>query len=409
MLNALLLLNEEQVAFAILGLLQGLAAERSGRRRRVALYVEREFPERSAFEVRSIPDAGGIVRRRAVGRAGPAAVKPKRGSPRVGSEGPIAFIISQVVAAWPSIYANQPGPDRIRSARNPIGALVIVTDFVGSGTRVNTILDKFWNVPSVRAWVSRRWVEFMIVTAAGTSAGMESVRAHRLKPRVLAAHVAPTMFNAEHGFNASDEFNPDDEKTETRWREMLRAYGPENTGDAREGFGGNAALMEFSYRIPNNTPLLLHKSGGGWHALYTGHAPEDLRLAFGQEAPEQRIEHAATAIGVELATRLSVDDAQIVLALSAIRGRWRDGAETAIAEMTGLTVPEIIIIRRRATKAGLLTAHGRVTDAGHTAMRAGTLSERQRPDIPTAVEPYYPTSLRVPRARSSVRRPLGRP
>ena len=206
MLDALLLLNEEQVGVAILGLLQGLAAERTDHRRRVALYAEREFPERQAFDVQRIPDSAGIVRHRAVGRSGPAAVKPVRGSARVGSEGFVAFTISNAVKAWPRIYANQPGPDRIRSARNPIGALAIATDFIGSGVRIRTMLDKFWKVPSVRAWVSRRWVEFIVVAAAGTSEGMESVRAHRLKPRVLVQHVAPTLFNAG------------DVETRTRWR-----------------------------------------------------------------------------------------------------------------------------------------------------------------------------------------------
>ncbi|MCH7870231.1 MAG: hypothetical protein IID33_00885, partial [Planctomycetes bacterium] len=231
----------------------------------------------------------------------------------------VAFTNSQAVEAWPRIYVNQPGPDRIRSARNPIGALAIATDFIGSGKRIRTMLDKFWNVPSVRAWVSRRWVEFIVVAAAGTSEGMESVRAHRLKPRVLVEQVAPTLLNAG------------DVETRTHWRTLVRTYGPRTaSGAQRDGFDGSAALIAFNYRIPNNTPLLFHESGGGWHALYTGPAPEDLRIAFGLETPEQRVERAVATIGVELATGLSVPDAQTVLVLSAVRGRWRQGAETAI-------------------------------------------------------------------------------
>ncbi len=398
MLDALLLLNEEQVAFAIRGFLQRLATERRGRRKRVALYVEREFPERQTFIVERIPDKNGIVRRRAIGRAGPAAVKPVRGSPRVGSEGLVAFTISQAVKAWPRVYANQPGPDRIRNIRNPISALAVVTDFVGSGERIYTMLDKFWNVQSVRAWVSRGWVEFIVVAAAGTYEGIERVRAHRLKPRVLVKHIAPTLLTARNA------------KTRAHWHALIRAYGPKNaSAAARQGFGACAALIAFNYGIPNNVPLLLQASGGGWQALYNGPAPEDLRFAFGLKAPEQRIESAAAAIGVELAAGLSVPDAQTVLALSAVRGRWRQGAEPAIAEMTELTVPELILIRFQATKAGLLSVDGRLTDVGQATLQAGTQSERKRPDIPISAEPYYPKSLRVPRGQSSIRRPSGRP
>ena len=280
---------------------------------------------------------------------------------------------------------NQPGPDRIRSARQPISALAIVADFIGSGTRIRTMLDKFWKVPSVRAWVSRGWVEFMVVAAAGTSEGMQNLRSHRLKPRVLMAHVAPTVFNFG------------DRRTRKRWKSLIRTYGPKSASNAeRYGFQRSGALIAFNYRIPNNTPLLCHQSGEGWRALYTGPAPEDLRAAFGLEGTEQSIQRAAAAIGVELAPDLSIDDAKTVLTLSAVRGRWRRGAEIAIAETTGLTVPEVLIVRRRARKAGLLTARGRLTDAAHVALQAGTRSERKRPDIPTSTEPYYPGSLRVP-------------
>jgi hypothetical protein len=398
MLDALLLLSDEQVSDAVCGLLEHLAAERTGRRKRVALYAEWEFPERCAFEVQPTPDAAGIVRRRAVGRSGPAAVKPVRGSPRVGSEGLIAFTISQVVKAWPHIYANQPGPDRIRGVRNPISALGIVADFIGSGARVCTMLDKFWNVPSVRAWVSRRWVKFIVVAAASTCEGRERVCAHRLKPCVLVEHLAPTVCSTG------------DLETQARWRALIQVYGPKNTrAAAREGFSGSAALIAFNYGIPNDTPLLLHQGGDGWKALYTGRAPPDLRPAFGLESPSQRVERAAAAIGVELAPRLSVADAQTVLALGTVCGRWRPGSEPALAEMTGLTVTELNIIRRQATRAGLLSGDGRLTDAGQATLQVGTRAERKRPDIPTAVEPYYPTSLRVPRGRSSIRRPAGRP
>ena len=385
MLDALLLLNEEQVAAAIRGLLQSVARERKGRRKRVGLYAEREFPEPRAFEVALVQDHCGVLRRRATGRSGPVALRQRRGSPRIGSEGFIAFIISQAVEAWPHVYANQPGPDRFR-ARSPIGAIAIVTDIVGSGTRVRTILDKFWAVPTIRAWMSRRWVKFLVVAAAGTPEGIKSVSSHRVKPPVLVEKIVPTLSSAG------------DAEMQSRWRALIRSYGPRDASqEAQEGFLATGALVAFSYRIPNNTPALLHRSGGGWRALYTGHAPEDLRSIFRLEARAHRIQQAARSIGVDLAADLSEDHAQTVLVLSAVRGRWRQGAEVSIAEMTGLTVPEVIVIRRRAIRSGLLSVDGRLTDVGQATLQAGARSQRKRPDIPTASEPYYPKSLRVPR------------
>jgi hypothetical protein len=230
-----------------------------------------------------------------------------------------------------------------------------------------------------------------VITAAATSAGLEHVRNHHLRPQVLVEYVAPTL---HRGHNRSERLA------------LLRNYGPsEGRGSGREGFGDTAALIAFSYRIPNNTPALIHQNGRDWRALYTVPAPNDLRAAFGIAAPEEQLERAASAIGVSLSADLPLLDAKIILVLSSIRGRWRPKSETALAEVTGFPEPELAAIRYRAIKAGLLDVNGRLTDDGQRAVAAGTERERKRPDIPSAAAPYYPQELRIPRGPSSIRRP----
>ncbi|WP_287181033.1 hypothetical protein [Mesorhizobium sp.] len=84
------------------------------------------------------------MRKRAIGRSGPPAVKPVRGLARVGSEGLLAFVASQQKEAWPDIFMNHPGPDSLRAKSAPAGEVVIITDFIGSGNRIRSMLDKFW-------------------------------------------------------------------------------------------------------------------------------------------------------------------------------------------------------------------------------------------------------------------------
>jgi hypothetical protein len=74
-LDALLLLNEADVSLAIRNQLRNLAARRKGPRKKVALYVEREFAESEMFKSEPIADKGGVVRRRAIGDRGPDAVR----------------------------------------------------------------------------------------------------------------------------------------------------------------------------------------------------------------------------------------------------------------------------------------------------------------------------------------------
>ena len=399
LLDAILLLDAEQVASAQRAGLEELVLERRGKRgmprRKVALYAEREIAEAAAFVSEPRPDGTGKLHQRAIGPLRLAPIAPRRGSARVGSEGPAAFVIAQVVERWRRIFINHPGPDIIRKQRP--GMIAIVTDLVGSGSRVSGMLDKFWRVPSVRSWWSLGWIEFGVIAAAGTTSGIDVLHRHRTRPRVLARHIAPTLDSAEPALAE-------------RWRGLIEAYGPAaGRGTSALGFGDNAALIAFSYRIPNNTPAILHASGSGWRALFEGPAPQEAEVAFAPLMPEDRIANAAESAGVALASDLPISDAQVVLLLSTIRGRWRPGAETELAERSGLTEPEIREAKRLADQAGFLDMNGRLTDDGQAALEAGLQTERKRPTISTNLEPYYPWSLRVPRVAASTRRLSRRP
>ena len=135
---------------------------------RVALYNEREFPLFGRFFPQLKP---GRVRR-AVGKKGPMLVKPPRGSPYVGSEGIVAQLVSEL-AKRPDVAALlTPGPDRLRpmKTRGPTRRLAIVTDIIGSGTRICKMLDALWRTETIRSWHSHRGVPLQILVIAYASA-----------------------------------------------------------------------------------------------------------------------------------------------------------------------------------------------------------------------------------------------
>jgi len=376
LLDALRLMDDADVSNAIRGLLQQLCEERIGPRRRIALYAEREISKRYAFDVVS-RTKHGVKRIRAVGSVVPA-VKPRRGQTRVGSEGPMAFIVSQAVETWPKSYVNHPGPDRFRG-RRPIGAIAIVTDFIGSGTRVSDMLTKFWNVPSVRSWRSRGWIDFFVVAAAGTANGVARVGAHRAEPVVRVAEIVPTLAGGG--------------SARPRWRAIAERYGPP---DEPLGYGNTAALVAFSYRMPNNAPAIIRRSFGAWKSLFQGSAPQELWPLFGADQ-KRRLTEAAAELGLEIAGDLHSGEARVALFLASIQGRFRPGSEVALAEMSGLSVPDVLQLYRSALKQGLLSDQGRLTDAGHKALAASEREMPRRAVVPTETAPYYPKRLRVPR------------
>jgi hypothetical protein len=386
LLDAMLLLSDNDVADAIRDGIDELANDWRGRGRALALYAEREFDSGEAYKSLDVADATGRIRRRAVSYSGP--VKPTRGKMRVGSEGTVAYLISQLVERWPQLLKNHPGPRSIRAKSSPVGAIVIVTDLIGSGTRVNKMLDKFWRVPSVRSWVSGKWIEFIVVTAAGTPEGIATVESHRVHPILIAEHIVPTIGTWK------------DQALANKWRQLIANYGPSHGRGsvARDGYAESAALVALSSRIPNNTPAIIHQSdGSNWRALYDGAAPADLRPLFRMRDEPEQIKLAAEAIGVELAPDLGANDAKLVVVLSAPPSLLRRQDIVAIAAATTLSRSEVERIILQAVTNGLLTPKWRLSEAGQEILKANRRGDRRKSPIATNSKPYYPQTLRIPR------------
>jgi hypothetical protein len=392
-LDAVFLMNEEDVSRAIRALIRKYACAHKRRTKYIALFAEREMPEQHFFESQLTVDREGKPRMRAYGAKGRPAVKPKRGGVRVGSEGPIAFLISQL-AEDPTIRVkNHPGPDRIRAKSSPVRTIGLVTDFIGSGTRILSLLDKLWAVPSVKSWISTRNIKLAVFAAAGTVQGIAAVKAHRTAPRVNVTHVVSSLFS---------KCSPVEQ---LRRETLLAHYGPSSgRGGGVLGYKGSAALIAFSYRLPNNLPPIFTEDDPsvGWRALYKGPVPEDSASAFGIRPSPEIVAETSEALGLKIATDLEELEEKDALVLQAIRGRWRAGAQVALAELTGLSVPEVLMVYERAIRYRLLDSSGRLTDVGQAFLAAGTQRELKRPTIPTRSDSYYPSSLRTPRFFTSI-------
>jgi hypothetical protein len=387
MLDTMLLLNEEQVITSIRSALDRIAKNARHRSKRIALYAEREFQDAAIFKSVAVADSSGRTRVRAIGKAGPPAVKPIRGGARVGSEGMLAFVISQQKDAWPKIFMNHPGPDLLRAKTAPAGEIVIVTDFIGSGSRIRSMLDKFWAVPTIRSWTSRKLIKFRVVAAAATTSGAAKVKMHRLRPEVIVEWIAPRVSW---------------ESVRSRsfaWTRLINNNGPAigREGCGRFGFRDDAALIAFSYRIPNNTPAMIHHSSGSWRALFDGPAPPGLHGLFAVKSPAEVVADAAADNGLLMSHELTEEDRATMLILTLLRGRWRAGTETALSSRTGLSTHTVMDILRQSLKDGLISGDGRLTEKGYEHLAAGKLLERPEPIIATNQELYYPEILRVPR------------
>lgn len=385
LVDRLALFNETDVAQAISRQLEAIDTVPG----RVALYAEREIAQATAFPVEAYSDAQGTPRERVVADAPFKPVSPRRGATRVGSEGWMAFLISQAVKANPR-FVNHPSPRQYLSPKktNRIRRIVIVTDFIGSGDRIWTMLDKFWRIPTFAAWWSRGYIRFHIVAATGTNAGIARIKTHPCKATVGIATVVPTLTG------------PLPKPWAAVWLALVKRYG-KNHGTPL-GHKDTAALVAFEYGMPNNVPAVLGEKFKRWKPLYKGRAPSDLRPFFGlpptiTDLLRGAVEHrwARLVHALDFRTRRR-DRAEMLAFLLALRGRWHAHAEIEVAERSGLPTEDVVRLREAAMAVGWISDRSRLTDSGRKLLKAGTVKKAKiSKAVVGSAAPYYPTSLRV--------------
>ncbi len=394
MLEQFLLVNRDDLEVGLTSKLESLA-NLNEHKFPMALYAERELPKtlgnaNTVFEQSEKPP------RRAHGH-GPQPVQPiNPSSPVVGSEGILASLISRLQRKHPQRFLSHPGPDALRKRR--VRTLVVVTDFIGTGHRVERYLESLWRVASVRSWHSYGLVRFLVVAYACTRQGEVYVERHRSRPVVESVAICPTVGElpepiADKCVAVCKKYDP---IPVTRDR-----YGnPLDEGNEHLGYGGVGALIAFAHGCPNDTPRMFHKWGKTWKPLFPGRITDDAYADFGNRGDKDVLISRLKALRVEADTadamtkQVAPSGWPLVLLLCAARAGFR--REEAIARNTGLTIVEVRTLRRAAVQNGFLSERGHLTDAGRLQVRYVPPMPRSK-ELPMVIRfDYYPKALRAP-------------
>lgn len=345
----------------------------------IALYAEREVPDDQG-EI--LPMFGRPGDRRATGY-GPAPVVFNPAEPEVGSEGPFAGFITGYQRQHSAHILNHPGPDLLRDRR--ARAIVILTDFIGSGSRVCEMLDAFQAVRTVRSWHSYHLIEFFVVAYSGTEPGLARVKAHRTKPSVLTVMGCPTVNEAFRGAER-DAIN-----------RLCRAY-PAGFFFPF-GFGDTGALIAFEHGIPDNAPALLHSDHGGWNPLFPNRSASVLSVDFPASNREQVAARAVLLLRMRDAQRYLADSrgtrwVQTMLVLAAIAEGAR--TPTTISARTRISIQTVGEMLGFARLAGWTGPAHALTELGLAELRNLRRRRATRPILPRSRKmSYYPTQLRA--------------
>ncbi|MGN8083302.1 phosphoribosyltransferase-like protein [Variovorax sp. 22077] len=323
---------------------------------------------------------------RAIGAALPI-VQPKRlDQQAIGSEGVLATIASTAAKTQGNVLVH-PSANVIRGKK--IRHLVVLTDFIGSGTRLNTVLDSLWRVRSVRSWCSGGLLRISVLAYSGTTNGIDLVEKHRCKPTVRALVSCPTI-NTSFGGAAMAAI-----------RELCMQHAP--TGSLPLGFKETGALIAFEHSCPNNVPAIFTETSKSrrrpWHPLFPAKSTTEV---FGQVGLLSRRDRERLALeALDLAPisersafrRATEEEREMILLLGAVHRGRRAADEIATTTLLGL--PEIAAAIAKASADGYLGSELRLSAAGLSLLRR--LNRMQRQGRPLPDKPlYYPKSLRDP-------------
>jgi hypothetical protein len=358
-----------------------------------ALFIERELPRTKStrppamYKEEKLLKPGVRKRRlRAVGAAQQVVQSLRYNRQDVGSEAVIAQLMSSLCKRHSDDLLLQPSADEIRKCK--VRKVVIVTDFIGSGERVNRMLSSLWRVRSVRSWASLRLIKICVVGASGTDKGVASVRRHPCRPTVLLGEPCPTL---------QKSFSHD---VSLAFVDLCERYGSFDKKPL--GHGDTGALIAFEHSAPNNLPAVFtreHKSRANpWKPLFPDRRTEVLWKRA--QYREEEIREAFSLLGLQTITetkaygRIGWRWKQALLVTAAIYKRRRTVVD--LIALTNMPVAMLYDALRTAQELGWITLNHRMTDTGRYWVTRWSESKVVQVVAVAAPVAYYPSQLRAP-------------
>lgn len=356
-----------------------------GRRTRLAPVTARrleKLPLRM-YKEKAISRGRGVPKRlRAEGAALPAIASRRSDRQDFGSEAAIALIASMVARRFRNVFVH---PSTTQLRRKKIRRAVILTDFIGSGTRGCQMLESLWHVRSFRSWWSGGQMHPSVLAFAGTAAGCEKVRGHPSNPVVTCLTSCPTIENQFSGVE----------------RRAIEGLCQRKAPDSERplGFGDAGALIAFEHSCPNNVPAIFVETdirrASAWTPLFPKRTTAEIFRTIGSPQRRERDRIALETLRMEKISegsafaRMGEGRRNLALLLAALARGHRTLDELAATSL--LQAPELAVALEQARGSGLVSGW-RLTPAGHALLRRLARSSRSTAD--PAKPLYYPKSLR---------------
>ena len=310
-----------------------------------------------------------------------------------GSEAIIYKMIRDICKNYHEKYLNHPKIEQLRATKSD--AIIFVDDFIGTGTRVEQFLDRFWSERTLVSWLSGKQIEFHVVAYAGTETGKRRIEKHKSKPKVHLIMDAPSLYSMAWST-----------KRKLKVIELCEKYGRIANKERKNmclGYQSSMVMLVFSHGCPNNAPLILWTNGSSkktWKALFPNRkiGPE-MASVFPNEMAGQDSQKILRAIGQQnLANSTAYSQYNIfspiiltALALIAMGKRKR----STLSHCLGLNISDCESIINICLKNGFIDNRNFITEKGLAEIRAAKKSKiKKQFTLEKGADYYYPKQLR---------------
>lgn len=278
--------------------------------------------------------------------------------------------------------------------------LLLVTDNIGSGDQVLSLVDFIRTNRTVRSWLSNDWLDFHVITYSVTAGGLRRLSSHE---RIASVHYAEPARDLRSDYWTT-------EKRE-RFVAVCRKYAHRKANAL--GRKGALAMIAFAHSVPNNLPAIVVQSSErrGWIAFARGprwagldrrslRALDSYRpaMSFTEMAARLRQPRLESLSASEIAalerSGYAEHTARLILVLAAhLRGI---SDPFRLCDLLSCTFLDLSGDIADAKKRGLLTPGGAVTGEGRAFLRAAKRKVRAISRLATKSDEsfYYPQSLR---------------
>jgi hypothetical protein len=310
-----------------------------------------------------------------------------------GSEGAVGNLIRSFTGEDPDtshdpwIHPRTP-LEEVRNRR--CRALVLVSDYAGSGKQVIDFAESFARNKTVRSWRSSGLVRIVVVIFAASTLARAAMEDSGAIDEVRV--VQPAVSFADMEWSRADH-----EAIEA----MCLDYAGRRQRWQALGFNESRGLFVMHTGVPNNTPYILRRRGGDWASFFEGRAfPEDLKSELGPYRATPAQLHAVAASVRQQRLARAVDSGKLSSPADLL------AVVLALSSRSGRTIPELAHALRRPDAevkemvtfligVGMLTPAGELTPMGREELaNAKRLARVVTAQLEGTEDPYYPHALR---------------